>query len=283
MVSEKAYWKVGGEARLEIGERSLLMGILNVTPDSFSDGGEHLQLFAAVARAESMFQEGAAIVDIGGESTRPGFEPVSFEEEVARVVPVIRELRSRRSDCILSIDTSKAVVAEAALEAGANIVNDVNGFLSDPQLAEVAAKYRAGVVLMRNGRSGEKEGSVLDRIRESWERSLEIAFAAGVKEPAIVLDPGVGFGTTRQEDLEILRGLDLLRSFGFPLLLGTSRKRITAEPLGLPVDLRLEATIATTVAGVAAGVELFRVHDVAENARAVCMADLIYRGNDLDE
>jgi dihydropteroate synthase len=136
---------------------------------------------------------------------------------------------------------------------------------------------------MRNGRGCKRDGFILDRIRESWEASLEIAFEAGLKESAIMLDPGVGFGTTRREDLEILRGLDLLRSFGFPVLLGASRKRITAQPSGLPVGLRLEPTIVTTVAGVAAGVEVFRVHDVAANARAAGLADLIYRGGELDE
>ncbi len=259
------------------------MGILNVTPDSFSDGGEHYELSAAVARAGAMFDEGATIVDIGGESTRPGYEPVSVEEEIRRVVPVIRELKAVRPDCILSIDTSKADVAEAALEAGVDIVNDVCGFLADPKLAEVSAAGEAGGVLMRNGRVGKSEGGILDRIRASWETSLEAAFAAGVAEKAIVLDPGVGFGTTRQEDLDILRGLDLLRSFGFPLLLGASRKRITALPLGGAVDQRLEATLASTVAGIAAGVDFFRVHDIAENGRAMGFADLIYRGGSLDE
>ncbi|MDQ8186462.1 dihydropteroate synthase [Pelagicoccus sp. SDUM812002] len=280
---KRLVWSLAGGTRLELGEKSLLMGILNVTPDSFSDGGEHSSLAAAVARAESMFAAGACIVDVGGESTRPGFEPVSETEEIDRVVPVIREIRSRNSDCILSVDTTKFGVAEAALEAGANIINDVNGFLLAPGLAELAAKHEAGVVLMRNGREGLIDGSVLDRIRASWEASLEIAFEAGVKEAAIVLDPGIGFGTTRQDDLEILRGLDVLRTFGFPLLLGASRKRITAQPSGLPMELRLEPTIATTVTGIAAGVELFRVHDVAENARAAGLADLIYRGGDLNE
>ncbi len=281
-MSEAAYWKLA-KRQLGLGERSYLMGILNVTPDSFSDGGDHFELSAAVARAETMFDEGATIVDIGGESTRPGYEPVSVEEEIRRVVPVIRELKAVRPDCILSIDTSKAEVAEAALEAGADIVNDVCGFLADPKLAEVSAANGAGVVLMRNGRVGKNEGGILDRIRASWETSLEAAFAAGVVEKAIVLDPGVGFGTTRQEDLDILRGLDLLRSFGFPLLLGASRKRITALPLGLPVDQRLEATLASTVTGIAAGVDFFRVHDITENARAMGFADLIYRGGSLDE
>ncbi len=282
-MSKKAIWNLAGGEQIEFGRQSLLVGILNVTPDSFSDGGKHLDPAGAVARAEAMFDSGATIVDIGGESTRPGFEPVSADVEVERVVPVVRALRERRSNCIISIDTMKAVVAEAALEAGANIVNDVNGFLSDPLLATVSAKYGAGVVLMRNGRGDEEDGPILDRIRGSWERSLRKAFDAGLKESSIVLDPGVGFGTTRREDLEILRGLDLLRSFGFPLLLGASRKRVTAQPLGLPVELRLESTIVTTIAGIASGVELFRVHDVAENARAASLADLIYRGGDLDE
>lgn len=281
-MSDSLSWKFSG-GELELGVQTQLMGVLNVTPDSFSDGGQHFEVTAAVARAEAMFEEGASVVDVGGESTRPGFERVSIEDEIARVVPVIRELRRRRPECILSIDTSKSEVAEAALEAGASIVNDVCGFRGDSALALVVAKRFSGVVLMRNGRVGNEDGYVLDRIRLSWEESLEVAFGAGVKEAAIVLDPGVGFGTTRHEDLEILKGLDVLRSFGFPILLGASRKRITAQPFGLPVEQRLEPTIASTVAGIAAGIELFRVHDVAENARAAHFADLVYRGGSLDE
>lgn len=281
-MSKPLCWRVGSQA-LSLGERSFIMGILNVTPDSFSDGGQHFGLEAAVSRAEAMFGQGAAVVDIGGESTRPGHDPVLAEEEIARVVPVIYELRRRVPDCILSIDTTKALVAEAALDAGAAIVNDVSGFFGDPALAELSGIRDAGVILMRNGRGGRTAGSVLDRIRRSWEESLEVAMEAGVRQDAVVLDPGVGFGTTRQEDLEILRGLDVLRSFGFPLLLGASRKRITAQPLGLPLELRGEPTIATTVAGISAGVDFFRVHDVAGNVRAAALADLIYRGGDLDE
>ncbi|MDQ8199206.1 dihydropteroate synthase [Pelagicoccus enzymogenes] len=282
-MSKDLFWKLAGDAKLELGKRSLLMGILNVTPDSFSDGGKHLNLEAALARGEQMLEEGADIIDIGGESTRPGFEPVSADVEIERVVPVVRELRARRPNCILSVDTCKPEVAAASLEAGANIVNDVNGFLSETELATVSASFGSGVVLMRNGRLGEGAEPILDRIRASWERSLELAFDAGLKEAAIVLDPGIGFGTTRQEDLEILRGLDLLRSFGFPLLLGASRKRITAQPTGLPLELRLEPTLASSVAGVAAGIEIYRVHDVAAHVRALGLADLIYRGGDLDE
>lgn len=280
-MSSGIHWRLG-KGELELGLHSVLVGILNVTPDSFSDGGLHAGLDAAVARAVAMLDEGAAIIDIGGESTRPGFEAVSEEEEIRRVVPVVRSLLEIRPECIVSIDTTKLAVAQAALGAGACIVNDVLGFLASPKLAELAAASGAGVILMRNGRGGHGAGSVLDRIRASWEKSLKVAMAAGVREKAIALDPGVGFGTSRQEDLEILRGLDCLRSFGFPMMLGASRKRITAEPLGSPVERRLEATLATTVAGVAAGVELFRVHDVAENARAAALADLVYRGGSLN-
>ncbi|EDY84889.1 dihydropteroate synthase [Verrucomicrobiia bacterium DG1235] len=281
-MSKAIEWTVK-DARVELGTRSVIVGILNATPDSFSDGGQVDSVESAVARALRMLDDGAGIIDVGGESTRPGFEPVSPEDEIGRVVPVIEDLIGKRPDCILSVDTSKAIVAEAALKAGARVVNDIWGFQFDPEMAAVAAASSAGVILMRNGRDGELGGSVLNRIRASWEKSLRLASAAGVAESAIALDPGVGFGTTRQEDLEILRGLEVLRSFGFPLMLGASRKRITAQPKGLPLEKRLEATLATSVAGVMAGVELFRVHDVAENARALDFSDLIYRGGRLDE
>lgn len=281
-MSEKAAW-LARDKRLELGARSIVVGILNVTPDSFSDGGVFIGARAGFLRACELFDEGAGLVDIGGESTRPGYEPVSVEEEIERVVPVIETLVAERVDCIVSIDTSKATVAEAALKAGASVVNDVWGFQKDLKLAEVSAAYSAGVILMRNGRDGHAAGPVLDRIRASWEKSVRIALEAGVLDASIVLDPGVGFGTTREEDLEILRGLDVLKSFGFPLMLGASRKRITAMPTGLEVGLRLEPTLATTVAGIAAGVDFFRVHDVAGNVRAAGLADLIYRGGTLNE
>nr|WP_281384349.1 dihydropteroate synthase [Pelagicoccus albus] len=266
-----------------MGKQSLIVGILNVTPDSFSDGGLYFSLEEAVARSEALLDAGAGVLDLGGESTRPGFVPVETEEEIRRLSPVVESLCEKRTDCILSIDTTKSAVAEACLERGAKIVNDVSGFLSDPLMAEVAAAFSAGVILMRNGREDEPGAGLLDRIRWSWDKSIKVALAGGVKEESIVLDPGVGFGTTRQEDLEILRNLKVLRDYGFPIMLGSSRKRITAQPNGLPLELRLEPTLTTTVAGVAAGVEMFRVHDVAENSRAVGLADLIYRGGSLDE
>ncbi|MDQ8201600.1 dihydropteroate synthase [Pelagicoccus sp. SDUM812003] len=274
-------WRLG-ETSLMLGDRSLMMGILNVTPDSFSDGGRYDAVEPATRQALRLLEQGAAMVDVGGESTRPGFEPVSEKEEIRRVVPVIQAVLQRDPSAILSIDTSKAPVAAAAIEAGARIVNDVWGFQSDVEIASVAAQCGTGVALMRNGRGGGEGGSILEKVKRSWATSVEIALKAGVREEAIVLDPGIGFGTTRQEDLEIMRGLAELGAFGFPLLLGTSRKRITAMPLGLPVESRLPATVATTVAGIAAGVDVFRVHDVAENLRASLLADLIYRGGQLD-
>ncbi|MBK1879239.1 dihydropteroate synthase [Pelagicoccus mobilis] len=281
-MSAKRTWRIR-DGELEFGNRSLIVGILNVTPDSFSDGGIHCDRDSAAAKAIAMLEEGAGVIDLGGESTRPGYDPVDDEEEVKRTEPVVSAVIEQRADCIFSIDTTKPRVAEAALKAGARIVNDVCGFQTSPELAEVSAQFGAGVILMRNGRDGETDGCVLDRIKKSWERSLTIAKAIGVADESIVLDPGVGFGTTRQEDLEILRGLSELVSFGYPVMLGSSRKRITAQPAGLPLQERLEPTLATTVAGVAAGVDFFRVHDVAENVRAVGLTDLIYRGGHLDE
>lgn len=258
------------------------MGILNATPDSFSDGGEWASPELACERGRALLAQGAAMLDIGGESTRPGFEPVAADEECRRAIPVIERLVAGNADCLISIDTSKAAVARAALAAGAKVVNDVWGFQRDAGLAEAVAERGAGCVLMRNGRGAAEGGGILDRVRRSWDRSLKIAEQAGLEVASIVLDPGIGFGTTRQEDLDILRGLEVLRAFGFPILLGASRKRITAEPGGLPLDRRLESTLATTVVGVAAGIDLFRVHDVAENVRAAGLADLIYRGGNLD-
>lgn len=252
----------------------LVVGILNVTPDSFSDGGLWVDVDAAVERACAMLDEGARVIDVGGESTRPGFEPVSVEEEILRVVPVIERLVKERPECIVSVDTTKAAVADAALAAGAHVVNDVWGLQADEVMAGVVAQFGAGVIAMRNGRDGKTEGSVVERIRASWEKSVAIAKAAGVGEAAIVLDPGVGFGTSREEDLEILRGLEELCD-RLPVMLGTSRKRITAMEMGLAVDERLGPTLATTVAGANAGVALYRVHDVRANVLALRMANLI--------
>lgn len=271
-----------GSRQISLGKQSVLVGILNTTPDSFSDGGQFDVVAAAVARGLQMLDEGAGMIDIGGESTRPGFAAVSEKDEIARIVPVIEGILKSRPTAILSVDTSKAVVAKAALTVGCLTVNDIWGFQSDSEMAGVVGESKASAILMRNGRDGVADGSILDRVRASWDRSLAIAKSGGVEASRIVLDPGIGFGTTRQEDLDVLRGLSVLQKYGFPIMLGASRKRITAVPSGAVLGERLEATLATTAAGIAAGVDFFRVHDVLENGRLAIMSDLIYRGGSLD-
>lgn len=253
-----------------------IVGVLNVTPDSFSDGGDYCSVPMAVERAKRMVREGASIIDVGGESTRPNASSVDVGEEISRVCPVIKAIAASLPDVDISIDTTKPLVARAALDAGATIVNDVNGFLGDSDQAVVVADKQAACILMYNSRLDTSTGSVVDRVFQSWEKSVKTAIRAGVSEGVIVLDPGIGFGTTRDEDLVLLASLARFKSFGFPLMLGASRKRVTGEPLGLKLEQRLETTLATTVVGVEAGVELFRVHDVMENLRAANMAKLIY-------
>ncbi|MGY8693387.1 MAG: dihydropteroate synthase [Verrucomicrobiia bacterium] len=261
-----------------IGKRTGIFGILNVTPDSFSDGGQYEGVDAALKQARRMTEEGADVLDVGGESTKPGFEEISVEEEIARVVPVIEAIVSDTSMPVVSIDTTKAAVARAALEAGAEIVNDIWGFQRDSEMAAVVAEYGASCVLMHNSRGGWRRDDVLDSITASWEESVSIAFKAGLSEDRIILDPGIGFTDTRHEDLEIIRNLGALRSIGFPMLLGISRKRITGEPFGLALGERLETTLATTSLGIGEGVDFVRVHDVKENVRVAKMTDLITRG-----
>lgn len=261
-----------------IGKRTGIFGILNVTPDSFSDGGQYEGVDAALKQARRMTEEGADVLDVGGESTKPGFEEISVEEEIARVVPVIEAIVSDTSMPVVSIDTTKAAVARAALEAGAEIVNDIWGFQRDSEMAAVVAEYGASCVLMHNSRGGWRRDDVLDSITASWEESVSIAFKAGLSEDRIILDPGIGFTDTRDQDLEIIRNLGALRSIGFPMLLGISRKRITGEPFGLALDERLETTLATTSLGIGEGVDFVRVHDVKENVRVAKMTDLITRG-----
>ncbi len=266
-----------GDRDWEIGARTGVFGILNATPDSFSDGGRYTNADAALSHLKEMFEEGADVVDIGGESTRPGSQPVSAEEEISRVVPIIEAIGSESKPPLISIDTSKASVARAALQAGARIVNDIWGFQKDSEIALVAAERSATCVLMHNSRSGWLRESALDSVRAYWEISIDIALQAGVEEDRIILDPGIGFTDTREQDLEMLRGLKSLRAFGFPLLLGVSRKRITGETFGLSLEERLEPTLAMTALGIESGVDFVRVHDVKENVRVAKMSDLIVR------
>lgn len=261
---------VMGPHTLEIGERPLIMGILNITPDSFSDGGDHIALERAVAHARHMVAEGADIIDVGGESTRPGADYVSEEEEMNRVLPVIRALADQ-IDVPISIDTYKAKVGRAALEAGAHIINDVWGFQQDPDLARVAAEMGAPVILMHNQDGTAYPNGIFQSIERFFEKSLEIAKKAGVSADLIALDPGIGFGKTAEQNLYVMKHLDRFKSLGYPILLGTSRKSMIGKVLDVPPKERVSGTVATSVMGFMAGAQIFRVHDVRENREALAV------------
>ncbi len=271
-------WQIPCRRRtLEVGRRTLIMGILNVTPDSFSDGGRWAEPEQAVAHALEMLAEGADIIDVGGESTRPGHEPVPAEEELRRVLPVIRALRRAAPDALISADTQKAEVAEAALEAGADMLNDIWGLQGDPEMVRVAARHRCPVVVMHNQHGTEYRDLIRD-ITAFFQRSLELVREAGLPEELIILDPGVGFGKTPLHNLEVIQRLGEFRRLNRPLLLGTSRKSTIGKVLGgLPPEERLEGTAATVAIGIANGADIVRVHDVRAMKRVAQVADAIVR------
>lgn len=259
---------------LPLGRETYLVGILNLTPDSFSDGGDFVNLDLAVRHFHQMVHEGAAIIDIGGESTRPGYAPIPVSEEIERVVPFIEKIRPH-TEALISVDTSKSEVAAAALLAGADIVNDVWGAQRDPQMAEVIAQHGAGCVLMHN-RPGEEadSGDVIEAIREFFEKSVALVKLAGVRDDAIMLDPGLGFGKSYEENWAILRRLAELRELGYPLLIGASRKSMIAKLLDLAEPReRLNGTLATTALAIQSGVDFVRVHDVRENRECARVMD----------
>ncbi len=247
-----------------------IMGILNVTPDSFSDGGRYNKPDNAFYHVEQMIREGMDIVDIGAESTRPGHTPVSAEDEIARLIPIIEGI-NQRFDIPISVDTFKANTARAVLDAGAHLINDIWGFKEDPEIAKVVAEFDAPCCLMHN-RKNENYPSLLSDIKKDLEESVDIALTAGVKKENIILDPGVGFAKSMDENLMVIKHLNTFVQMGYPLLLGTSRKRVINYVLDLPVDQREEGTAATTVIGVMEGATIFRVHDVLTNRRAADMA-----------
>ncbi len=258
-----------------------VMGILNVTPDSFSDGGLWTERDAALRQAGRMAEEGAAIIDIGGESTRPGHTPVSAEDEAARVLPIVEAVK-RETGLPVSIDTYKAEVARAALEAGADMVNDIWGLRRDGgEMAALIAGTGAACCLMHNRERAEYADFMADMLSDLRE-TLAIADRAGIARSSIVLDPGIGFGKTYEQNLIAMNRLDELLAFGCPVLLAASRKSVIGLTLDLPADQRLEGTIATTVAGVLRGAAFVRVHDVKENLRAARMALAIRREAGLD-
>lgn len=253
--------------------RTYIMGILNVTPDSFSDGGKFNQMDAALYHAEEMIRDGADIVDVGGESTRPGHTVISDDEEISRVAPVIEAIKSR-FDIPISIDTYKGKVTEAALKAGADLVNDIWGFKFDHKVAELTAQYGAACCLMHNRLEPTYQDYLNDVVADLKE-CVRIAKDVGISDDKIILDPGVGFGKTYQMNLEIINHVDVLHSLGFPILLGTSRKSVIGQTLNLPTDQRVEGTLATTVVGVLKGCAFVRVHDIKENKRVIQMTEAI--------
>ena len=262
------------------GERTWIMGILNVTPDSFSGDGLLTTpdpAAAAVDHGRRMVADGADILDIGGESTRPGHHRVADDDEIARVGPVVAALRSALPDTPLSIDTTKVAVAAAALDAGADLINDVWGVSPDDSLLRLAADRGVPIVLMHN-RAEARYTNLIPEIVADLQRAIERALRVGIDWDDILIDPGFGFGKTAEHNLVLLRELPTLALLGRPILLGTSRKSTLGRVLDLPADQRLEATLATTALAIAAGVDIVRVHDVRENVRVARMADAVVRG-----
>ena len=263
------------EHKLELGQKTYIMGILNVTPDSFSDGGKYNNIEGAVRKAVEMVQAGADIIDVGGESTRPGYEQVEDGEEINRVVPVVERL-VRELSVPVSVDTSKAIVAEKALQVGAHIINDVWGLQKDVGLAAVVAKYNAGVIMMHN-QNDKVYSEVMRDIITFLRKSIKLAEKAGIPRESMAVDPGIGFGKTLEQNLEVMNRLKELQSLNLPVLLGTSRKSLIGNVLNLPADERLEGTAATVTLGIAAGVDFIRVHDVKEMFRVAKMTDAVVR------
>ncbi|MFJ7953666.1 dihydropteroate synthase [Lysinibacillus sp. NPDC096418] len=259
---------------LDYTKETFIMGILNVTPDSFSDGGKYYNVEAAVAQAKKMVEDGAKIIDVGGESTRPGYERISDEEEIARIVPVIKALLAE-VPAIISVDTYKASVARAAVEAGAHIINDIWGAKSEPEIAQVAAELNVPIILMHNRVNKDYGNDFWATAKADLEESILIAHKAGVPDAHIILDPGIGFAKTTAQNITMMQHLDELVAMGYPVLLATSRKSMIGNVLKLPVEERVEGTAATVVYGIEKGCHIIRVHDVKEMARATYMTDVL--------
>lgn len=269
--------------QFDLSEKTHVAGILNVTPDSFSDGGKFFELDAALGHAERMIEEGADLIDVGGESTRPYSAPVDVSEETGRVVPVISVL-SKRFDAAISIDTSKASVARAALDAGAHIINDVSALRSDPELGEVAAEYGAGLVLMhmkgtpRTMQENPEYEDVLSEIRCFLSEAMERARKSGVGFESIMVDPGIGFGKKLEHNLTILKNLSELRTLQRPVMVGPSRKSFIGNLLDLPVGERVYGTLGAVAASILSGAGMVRVHDVKQAKEAAVIVDAIMKG-----
>ena len=268
-----------GRREFDTEHNTYIMGILNVTPDSFSDGGRFDKMDAALLHAEKMIKEGADILDVGGESTRPGHVQITDEEEIARVVPVIEKLK-KEFDVPISIDTYKSAVAEAAVCAGAYLVNDIWGLKYDEKMADVIAKHDVACCLMHNRNEAVYDSFLFDFMKDMKE-CVKIADKAGIARDKIILDPGVGFGKTYEMNLEIIQKLEIMHEFKLPILLGTSRKSVIGLTLDLPADEREEGTLVTTVYAVQKRCAFVRVHDVEKNKRAILMTQALMREHEV--
>ena len=273
-------YKVGNKT-MRIGNKEFsnnhtyVMGILNVTPDSFSDGGRFNDVAKAIDRVAQMIEEGAELIDVGGESTRPGFEPVGVEEEIERTAPVIEAI-CQRFEVPVSIDTYKSKTAEAAVLSGASMINDVWGFKKDKDMAKVAAQYDVACCLMHNREEAVYSNFIKD-MEKDLIKSVEIALNAGVKKDKIILDPGVGFAKNYEQNLLAIKHVGELRRLGYPVLLATSRKSVIGQALDVEKDQRVEGTISTTVFGALCGCNFVRVHDIKENVRAIKMLEAVLK------
>ncbi len=267
-----------GETELRMGQSTLIMGILNVTPDSFSDGGQYTNTELAVQHALQMVEDGADLIDIGGESTQPGSVEVGMEEELARVIPVIEAIHRIAPHIPLSVDTYKAEVARQAIHAGAHIINDIWRGIGDPQMLATAAELSVPIILMHNRHDRNYTNLIADII-EDLKESIALALRAGVKGDNIILDPGIGFAKDYVENMRVMVELDALTELGYPVLLATSRKKFIRTALNLPVDDVIEGTAATVAFGIAQGCQIVRVHDVSSIKRTVQMCDAMVYGS----
>ena len=267
-----------GNREFDVNNDTYVMGILNVTPDSFSDGGKFNNLEAALAHTEEMIKEGATIIDVGGESTRPGYTLISDEEEIGRVVPVIRAIKEK-FDIPVSIDTYKSKVAKAAIAAGADLVNDIWGLKYDKNMAKVIADAGVACCLMHNKNNTEYQDFYPDMLRETAE-CVKLAKEAGIADDKIILDPGVGFGKNYEQNLETILHMERFHELGYPMLLGTSRKSVIGLTLDLPADQRVEGTLVTTVMAVMKKYAFVRVHDIKENQRTIRMTEAILKAGE---
>ena len=260
-----------GNKIFDIENKTYIMGILNVTPDSFSDGGKFNNLDAALRQTEKMLEEGADIIDVGGESTRPGHSVITDEEEILRIIPVIKNIK-KNFDVPVSVDTYKSGVAKSALDVGADLINDIWGFKYDPRMAELTKSYNAVCCLMHN-RDNINYDNFIEDVLCDLQKSVDIALNAGILKDKIIVDPGVGFGKTYKNNIEVINKIERLKELGFPILLAVSRKSVIGTALNLPVEERLEGTLAITVFSVLKGCAFVRVHDVKENKRVITMTE----------